>query len=1858
MLINGCKILKLAVAAPVSIWCITVQGDVGDADPKHSSTDILPDSSNNENNASQQISTEQNVDSTANIEQKSEVDSNLIDTDENAVGGKIIDGTVDGDDGSQNEDGQVVEPITDELKENHSTKTPDNNTEEVVNVDTRVDECANENQNTEVAIDEAVVENENNNSNTNIDKSADVLPSESSDGLVRDESDGTNESVSHENAVKEESKSKEEVDENNQTTALPIENIVVAENETDSNPIAEVNRRASNFIDESFMSKFSQAREYYGSAVFRKLTGLFAVAFGGLGIYFGYCQLLDAEPITMGLLEWDYAETERLFLNPEIITPCIDAYEAVCVPQYCYAAFFFACGLFLICHGFLQMLNKLATPYNQVHPDPATVDDGPRSLASFNSLNASRKKFLKDIKPGQQHFWPKSVMVMGCDMFSQISRGFLVPGSYAVTDPWYTVAQTILIAAHLDVFMIMFYFQSVIGVCMTNWIFDFAYLLLRLSTNGSLAMRATGFEDFLTLAVTFVFCVLEVRSVSKFARQDFQVPMIDITKRKESAFWRGLGTVGSSLVTTAFGIVVSYIAAVTYSWRFQFLGLFFIILYPTRYQGSYEQCPTGSAYTDWISQQAHPLWQDLNHEEGFFCNIWKYNFFLDPACSCVHLDVDLRQYDPLGNCITVNGQPCDEILFADYCSDDHKQAGTAPEGPHACAQCRSDRSTGTSSDGEECRDDNDMFHHLTSWYCFQLKDFVAAGTGTCRDFMSTEMGIPSGGLDFYENLCPVSCGLCQPVRRNMPVCVAKGNSCLVKSGCLSETNQDFCLDWGPNCVPDPIGGGCEDFSDRCIDEPDVNSCWHWGPNCVPEGDSCIVQSATDQCRCTTVKFDEGPMESQDDQIDGITGPNTNASTTKVLFENSHKRWFDELSAIVVVVRTGEVGDEVSTNAVVDFTTLKKLENLYALAFGFSHLDSGIWTDFGLHTVSVNPTLSKDMINSFQKLEHFQCRRCDQLDAEDLFVTKEMSPRLSTLSLYGVETCPGPKLDQSQIDDYSCVTAINTQTCPGTDADVFVMFLDHIRRAKSTECIEEICSGHGLIEVFQSLDQNQDGLVNTAEWSQVNQYWSITDVVMEVVLTECFVEHVREIVPWDPQLIEKGMMNVLKSAVVAPALTAARHVSLESHVQFRSPWSPGCIGERNDVPIYKEPKPKHLHSNRLERCRVTGHSFLHLENTKIVPVKSDRSRITERSHSSSNFAASVASNEIQPVESENSPSPTLTVDEYRFETLTGDSIDNVVGEQNNENRVVGEQNINENRNRNPRASCRRASKFINTQSVDKLQEVVAEGKRLRHRMVIATTGLGGLMTVACFTVSHFIYSNDLASDTWGRPSLYYSQATLWAFFMLFGIIPNDLILIRGVAVFIMLFALLFGALVLWGVMNKWFTQRFEMVENNDEIHFNQCGVGLPLFSCVFWAVDDLFTVIFNLRFAWQAFGNLSTVKGETIYDKNRIKGMRINDNAFKRNSREALDFTWQIGREYCLIFGVKAFITGVVAHLMEDRAPYFTNADFLDKMIYSVIKVGMYFIYTPMRRYRIVAFFTSMVVKDETKKAASVAALLGNVNAENSLQLAREKFRTICFSELRESDFAKNKEDSSSTNRLYSLTSRTILGECDVFLSHSWHDNGKTKFKALKNWCEKFETKYGRHPRLWLDKACIDQNEIASDLLCLPLFLAGCETLLIIAGPTYTERLWCVMEIFVFLQMGGSIHRVTVIAIEVEDEHEAMSSFEVADINKCKCYLDSDRNKLLSIVQQGFGSFDKFNEAIRQVFQERMFKERISLDEKINALAKHTANQNRIMNAKMDKLIKEQAETHAVMVANQERQARLIEQLTNEVIELKYLVRNQ
>lgn len=102
-----------------------------------------------------------------------------------------------------------------------------------------------------------------------------------------------------------------------------------------------------------------------------------------------------------------------------------------------------------------------------------------------------------------------------------------------------------------------------------------------------------------------------------------------------------------------------------------------------------------------------------------------------------------------------------------------------------------------------------------------------------------------------------------------------------------------------------------------------------------------------------------------------------------------------------------------------------------------------------------------------------------------------------------------------------------------------------------------------------------------------------------------------------------------------------------------------------------------------------------------------------------------------------------------------------------------------------------------------------------------------------------------------------------------------------------------------------------------------------------------------------------------------------------------------------------------------------------------------------------------------------------------------------------------------------------------------------------------------------------------------MYLAGCEELLIVAGPSYTGRLWCIIEEFTFLKMGVSTDRITLVPIDVDEEQNLETLFDHVDVSQSKCYKEGDRQRLLAIVQTGFGNFEQFNGIIRNVFRDRV-----------------------------------------------------------------------
>ena len=70
-----------------------------------------------------------------------------------------------------------------------------------------------------------------------------------------------------------------------------------------------------------------------------------------------------------------------------------------------------------------------------------------------------------------------------------------------------------------------------------------------------------------------------------------------------------------------------------------------------------------------------------------------------------------------------------------------------------------------------------------------------------------------------------------------------------------------------------------------------------------------------------------------------------------------------------------------------------------------------------------------------------------------------------------------------------------------------------------------------------------------------------------------------------------------------------------------------------------------------------------------------------------------------------------------------------------------------------------------------------------------------------------------------------------------------------------------------------------------------------------------------------------------------------------------------------------------------------------------------------------------------------------------------------------------------------------------------------------------------------------------------------------------------MELFTFVRMGHSAERIYLKQLGGEETARALARFDAA---KAKCFYNRDREKLLAVVESGFGDLPPFNKAVRNL----------------------------------------------------------------------------
>ena len=74
-----------------------------------------------------------------------------------------------------------------------------------------------------------------------------------------------------------------------------------------------------------------------------------------------------------------------------------------------------------------------------------------------------------------------------------------------------------------------------------------------------------------------------------------------------------------------------------------------------------------------------------------------------------------------------------------------------------------------------------------------------------------------------------------------------------------------------------------------------------------------------------------------------------------------------------------------------------------------------------------------------------------------------------------------------------------------------------------------------------------------------------------------------------------------------------------------------------------------------------------------------------------------------------------------------------------------------------------------------------------------------------------------------------------------------------------------------------------------------------------------------------------------------------------------------------------------------------------------------------------------------------------------------------------------------------------------------------------------------------------------------------------------------MELFTFIETGGARERISVVELE-EGVSAALAKFDGA---KANCFLPKDKQKLVAVIEAGFGDMAHFNKVVRKILTERV-----------------------------------------------------------------------
>lgn len=240
--------------------------------------------------------------------------------------------------------------------------------------------------------------------------------------------------------------------------------------------------------------------------------------------------------------------------------------------------------------------------------------------------------------------------------------------------------------------------------------------------------------------------------------------------------------------------------------------------------------------------------------------------------------------------------------------------------------------------------------------------------------------------------------------------------------------------------------------------------------------------------------------------------------------------------------------------------------------------------------------------------------------------------------------------------------------------------------------------------------------------------------------------------------------------------------------------------------------------------------------------------------------------------------------------------------------------------------------------------------------------------------------------------------------------------------------------------------------------------------------------------------------------------------------------------------------------------------------------------------------SSSVSASDSEQSVLAASLMklhpSHSSPEECLEYAKRNFFCCTLNEgsLSESQASVPAPPVRTVAALCSQRWAAKFGSVDAFISHSQLDDEACKWERMRTWACGFSTEYQRAPTVWYDRVCIQEASAAESVAALPLMVLGCKQLVVLAGPTYSSRLWAMVEVLVFLwSQQGRQHEVVVLpllrpaqetaegdVLRRRNEAALLSSLGHVDLAAAACYCEEDRQWMLAAIESAFGTPDRFN----------------------------------------------------------------------------------